>query len=327
MPFITRSQSRSGQPPDRVASSRANTPGTDSSITSDISQKSSREGGVDPVTRTCGGCPTLSAAGNESPGIAHPRTCRSDCMSCPSLLRIYDIKSYNTGRKYTTIGIDPNRYSCKLQNYIYLLTCQSCGVQYVGESIIPINRRMNIHRTSKTGCTLFIEHYSTVCSGATFSIQILEKLPGNGYRDGAIDEEMRTKRLEREDYWMKTLRTIYPYGLNDKVKSNRKRNSDNDNTPVGKHFMSLPRHGVRYINTRSRQKRVSDISNLNQLEEFILSCTPTTRGNDFRKLLEGFKLKHLRSLAGEAHIRLELNHNIQFERWYRVLVDTILTKV
>ena len=126
---------------------------------------------------------------------------------------------------------------------------------------------------------------------------------------------------------MKTLRTIYPYGLNEKVKSNGKRNLDNDNTPVGKHFMALPRHGIRFINTRSRQKHVSDISNLNQLEEFILSCNPSTRGNDFRKLLEGFKLKHLKFLAGEAHIRLEQNHNIQFERWYQVLVDTFLTKV
>ena len=187
---------------------------------------------------------------------------------------------------------------------------------------------MNIHRTSKSGCTLFIEHYSNVCPGATFSIQILEKLPGNGYRDGAIDEEMRTKRLEREDYWMKILRTVYPYGLNDKVKSNGKRNSASENMPVGKYFMALPRHGSRFINTRSRQKHVeNDISNLHQLEEFVLSCNPISRGNDFRKLLEAFKLKHLRFLAGEAHTRLEQNHNIQFERWYRVLVDTFLAKI
>ena len=129
MPYCTRLQARSGQPPDLAASSRANNPGRDSSTPSDISQQPSHEGGVDLVIKTCGGCPTFSAAGNESPGIAQARTCRSDCMSCPSLLRIYDINSYNTGRKYTTIGIDLNRYSCKLQNYIYLLTSQSCGVQ------------------------------------------------------------------------------------------------------------------------------------------------------------------------------------------------------
>ena len=35
------------------------------------------------------------------------------------------------------------------------LPVRHCNLQYVGESTIPLNKRMNIHRTAKTGC----EHY------------------------------------------------------------------------------------------------------------------------------------------------------------------------
>jgi hypothetical protein len=51
----------------------------------------------------------------------------------------------------------------------------------------------------------------------SFSIQIIEKLEGNGYHNGARDKKMYEERLKREDHWIKTLRTVYPYGLNEKL--------------------------------------------------------------------------------------------------------------
>ena len=99
---------------------------------------------------------------------------------------------------------------------------------------------MNIHRKGKTGCEVLIDHFTNVCARSSFSIQILEKLPGNGYKNGSIDAQMRKYRLEREDYWIKTLRTVYPYGLNDRAKS------INSDIPVGKLFPPLPRHGNKF---------------------------------------------------------------------------------
>ena len=140
-------------------------------------------------------------------------------MMCPYLNRNPKVTSFVTGRIYPIRDIDLSSVRCKLQNYVYLLTCLSCGVQYVGESIVPVNLRMNVHRKGKSGCEILIDHFSNVCPGSNFSIDILEKLPGNGYINGSIDAEMRKYRLEREDYWIKTLRTVYPYGLNDRTKS------------------------------------------------------------------------------------------------------------
>lgn len=49
-------------------------------------------------------------------------------------------------------------------------------------------------------------------------------------------------RLQQEDYWMKTLRTIYPYEVNEKTKVMNK------NVPVGKLFPSLPTYEEHYLN-------------------------------------------------------------------------------
>ena len=83
---------------------------------------------------------------------------------------------------------------------------------------------------------------------AAFSIQVIEKLPGNGYENEKKDNAMMEYRLQREDYWTKTLRTVHPYGLNARTKF---MNKDN---PVRKLFPPLPRYGERFVETRTRFK-------------------------------------------------------------------------
>ena len=96
----------------------------------------------------------------------------------------------------------------KTTYYTNLLTCTNCGIHYVGENTTPFNLRMNIHRRGKSKC----------CKNATFSIQVIEKFPRNGYENGIKDNAMLKYRLQREDYWMKTLRNVYPFELNERTK-------------------------------------------------------------------------------------------------------------
>ena len=169
---ITRSQARSRQPLDPAASPRANPPRRALSQRSSIPPQSSSEGGVSCSTRAVGGgSATPLAAGNEPHGY---RQCRSDCMTCPSLNRNPYITSFVTGRIYPIRDISLSAIHCKLQNYVYLLTCLSCGVQYVGESIVPVNLRMNVHRKGKSGCEILIDHFTNVCPGANFSIEVID---------------------------------------------------------------------------------------------------------------------------------------------------------
>ena len=56
---------------------------------------------------------------------------------------------------------------------------------------------------------------------------------------------MLEHRLQREDYCMKTLRTVYPYGLNERTKFM------NEDIRL---FPPLPRYGERFIDTRTQSK-------------------------------------------------------------------------
>jgi len=192
-------------------------------------------------------------------------------------------------------------------------------VQYVGESVIPVNKRMNIHRKGKSGCEIAIDHYKNVCPGATFSVQILEKLPGNGYKNGKVDPAMLKYRLEREDYWIKTLRTVYPYGLNDRTKFMNKM------SPIGKLFPSLPRHGPKFHNQRTRSSTKSRISDIDSLVHSIFSYPVQSRFNKVRVLLDRLRHSNLRQLAVEATSLLSTCED-RLKRWYDLIIDIFLTK-
>ena len=83
----------------------------------------------------------------------------------------------------------------KPQKYIYLLPCTHCGIQYVGESITPLNLRMNFHRKGKSECEISIDHYRNICKNATFWIQFIEKLQWNGYKNWVKNIDILKHRL------------------------------------------------------------------------------------------------------------------------------------
>jgi hypothetical protein len=58
--------------------------------------------------------------------------------------------SLTTGKEYKIFC----NVNYKTPNVVYLLDCQVCGLQYVGESVQPFNKRMNGHRSDLTKKTL-----------------------------------------------------------------------------------------------------------------------------------------------------------------------------
>ena len=88
-------------------------------------------------------------------------------------------------------------------NVIYLLSCNQCNVQYAGKTTSPLHKRINLNRGATSGCEYVIKYFKDVCNGA--SVQIIGVFPGN-----------RETRLDREDYWIQTLRTSYTNGLNER---------------------------------------------------------------------------------------------------------------
>ena len=85
--------------------------------------------------------------------------------------------------QYFVIEIIISKVNCKLRNYIYLLTCNDGRVQYVGESLAPLNKTMNIYRKEKPGCEILVNHCKNVCENASFTIQNVQKLTANAHKN------------------------------------------------------------------------------------------------------------------------------------------------
>ena len=256
--------------------------------------------------------------------------CKSKrCMTCKNLILEKKVKSNVTHRKYEAVSYVNEVLNCHTQNLIYLLTCLCCGIQYVGETAIPLHKRINIHRTSKEGCEHEIRHRDSVCDGFHFSIQIIEKLPGSGYlSDGSLDPEMTKIRQAKEDEWIKKLRTIYPYGLNEKA-SEKVTDSNTVEPAIGKLFPPLPRDGVR--GTRCRENRNSKISAYStkdffeKLENLLLSDLVNSF-NEIRKILNNTKKKVLKEIAFYILERTKFIFHEKRFQWYHYILDIIDTK-
>ena len=123
---------------------------------SELPQQLSMERGVNFNDRAFGSHPSTLTVGKEKPPAV--RTCRADYLKCTALTHENQLVSNTTGRKYFAMDVKPDNVHYKLQNYIYLLMCTHCGIQYVGESITLLNLRMDIHRRAKPGYEISINY-------------------------------------------------------------------------------------------------------------------------------------------------------------------------
>ena len=67
------------------------------------------------------------------------------CLTCQQILNTQTFTCHSTGSVFTIFC----NVTCKTQNVVYILQCR-CGMQYVGETEQPFNKRMNGHRSDYT---------------------------------------------------------------------------------------------------------------------------------------------------------------------------------
>ena len=103
--------------------------------------------------------------------------------------------------------------NCDSSNIVYVITCKKCRKQYVGETQNSLRQRAANHLSSirlKHDVPV-AQHFNTQGHSVKdhFEIMPIEKIP---FLTSAADT--KHKRLERESFWIQTLQTIYPLGLN-----------------------------------------------------------------------------------------------------------------
>ena len=157
--------------------------------------------------------------------------------------------------------------TCHSKNVIYLITCKKCEVQYVGLTTQKIRDRIGQHiRHIKSNdlSTFLVSHFNNIDHDLNdIKVSIIDYITHN------ISDSHEL--LELENYWIRTLNTMYPFGLNDNIKGvgNISRADisafNADNTP----YFSIPQfrkarsHGRR---GKSRSRNINEVQDvLNQL--------------------------------------------------------------
>ena len=110
---------------------------------------------------------------------------------------------------------------------------------------------------------------------------------------------MLKTRKAKEDVWIKRLRTIYPYGLNEKA-FDKVTDSKTVEPAIGRLFPPLPRDHVRP--TRSRENRNSKISAFSCEDFFVklealFDTNISNSYNEIRKILNNTKKNVLKEIA------------------------------
>ena len=93
-----------------------------------------------------------------------------------------------------------HKFDCMEKCLIYLLTCNKCRKQYVGQTVDTFRYRWNNYRSNSRkhahGISCMQEHlYEHFC-------------------DSEHNKTNPSNPLQRESYWKHTLKTFAPYGLN-----------------------------------------------------------------------------------------------------------------
>ena len=130
----------------------------------------------------------------------HPR-----CSTCQHLQCQLTLTSTKTKISYPI----RHHFTCKSSNLIYLITCTKCKKQYVGMTTKQLNTRVNHHRTSifNKRRTYLHTHFNLPDhSISNLTIQAIDTT------EQKVDMYNELRKLER--YWIKTLKTFQPVGLN-----------------------------------------------------------------------------------------------------------------
>ena len=136
-------------------------------------------------------------------------TCGSNglCFTCP---HIYPCSSVISNVTNLSFKLQSN-LNCSSSNIIYLLHCEGCGKQYIGQTKRSLRCRFNNHRydIANERPTVIASHFNRACHIDDCKIIPIFQCP----KLTSVEETTKT-RLEIEQYFIKTLKTYAPYGLN-----------------------------------------------------------------------------------------------------------------
>ena len=130
------------------------------------------------------------------------------CEVCKYITETNTFTSSVTGETYKI----SNRLDCNNKCLAYLLTCNKCKKQYTGEATDNFRGRWNNYKSKSKSFTRgekCIQEYLYNYFESEGHIEFLDDVSIT-----LIDKTDGFNPNKRENYWMRTLKTYAPYGLN-----------------------------------------------------------------------------------------------------------------
>ena len=128
------------------------------------------------------------------------------CEVCINVNETPTVTSSVTGDTY----IINHRFDCNERCLVYLLTCNKCKMQYVGQTIDQFRSRWNNYKSDSRkhvqGATCMQQHlFNHFCTSGHCGFLVSLTF---------IDKTDPSDPLKKEDYWRTTLKTMASFGLN-----------------------------------------------------------------------------------------------------------------
>ena len=150
----------------------------------------------------------------ETQKLSDARPCKrlTSCRYCPRLNTSGSFICHTTKQTLKSkININ-----CQTMNCIYLITCQSCGIQYVGQTKNKLLTRFNSHYydISHNNDTTVARHFNTCPQSQPaklegLHISVLSFIPAPPDTKAG-----QTERDKEEKRWIHRLSSVVPRGLN-----------------------------------------------------------------------------------------------------------------
>ena len=124
---------------------------------------------------------------------------KSNCMICPFIKSSSTFKSTVTGKVYDIC----HKYNCMSYNVIYLVTCDTCDIQYVGHTTQKLSQRFRDYCYRDDGTKNMDNHFNDYkCYRNDIRFQIIDHV-GVGENNHLEPKEM---------LWATELQTFKPKG-------------------------------------------------------------------------------------------------------------------
>ena len=145
------------------------------------------------------------------------------CKTCEFLTPCHNFFGYNE----ELIHPITSELTCSSRNIIYLITCQLCFDQYVGETENSLRERWAKHRTDiKYGkFTNSVAKHLDKYHSKDYRFDVLTIIPIEQIPIGANHTCSKAQREVREQFWIDKLKTFSPFGMNEDYKHPKNRNN------------------------------------------------------------------------------------------------------